>query len=98
MLLPISRSLDEVLKMFSCSSVVDALATSRLRWFGHTERREDHEWIKKIRDRDGMQRQTGRPRIRWMDNVEQDMREKLIIPELAQDRPAWRSIIQARPA
>ena len=50
---------------------------SRLRWFGHLERRDWSYVGKKVEDLsiEG-RRKRGRPKLRWRDKVVEDLREK----------------------
>ena len=47
---------------------------SRLRWFGHVERKDDNDWVKRciMREVEGI-RQRGRPKKTWWDYVKNDM-------------------------
>lgn len=50
---------------------------SRLRWFGHVERREDWYVGKKVeRIKIGGKRKRGHPKMRWKYKVAEDLREK----------------------
>jgi len=47
---------------------------SRLRWFGHVERKDDNDWVKHCMtwEVEGI-RQTGRLKMTWWDCVKNDM-------------------------
>ena len=50
---------------------------SRLRWFGHIERRDENYVNRKIENLEvGGRRKRGRPKLRWRDKVREDLREK----------------------
>ena len=74
---------------------VESIATKarehRLRWFGHVQRREDNYIGKRVL---GMEipgrRRRGRPKMKWMDRVESDMKELELDVEDAMDRTRWR--------
>ena len=52
------------------------LRRGRLRWFGHVERKDEEEWLKKCTKMDvGGVRPKGRPRKTWEEVVREDMRE-----------------------
>jgi len=68
---------------------------SRLRWFGHVERKDDNDWVKRcITWEDERIRQTGRPKKTWCDSVNDDM-ESLDLPQKdLQFKNKWRKRIQ----
>ena len=68
----------------------------RLRWYGHVERMEDDNWVKRCRSLsvEG-KRERGRLRKTWEQVVAKDMKEKKLHRTLAQDRVAWRKAITA---
>ena len=59
----------------------------RLKWYGHVSRREDEYVGKRVL---GMEvpgkRRRGRPKRRWMDNIRNDLSERGLSEEDAQDR------------
>ena len=64
----------------------------RLKWYGHVSRREDEYVGKRVM---GMEvpgkRMRGRPKRRWLDSIRNDLSERGLSGEDAQDRPRWRS-------
>ena len=66
---------------------------SRLKWYGHVSRREDEYVGKRVL---GMEvpgkRRRGRPKRRWMDNIRNDLSERGLSEEDAQDRFRWRRL------
>ena len=66
---------------------------SRLKWYGHVSRREDEYVGKRVL---GMavpgKRRRGRPKRRWMDNIRNDLSERGLSEEDAQDRSRWRRL------
>ena len=68
---------------------------SRLRWFGHVERKEGTDWVKKCREVVVEGRApVGRPRKTWQETVNEDMRQLGLTAADAQDRSKWRSSIR----
>ena len=68
---------------------------ARLRWYGHLMRREEQHVAREVMDMvvDGTRRR-GRPKTRWKDCVGDDMRERGIREEWAQDRRRWKRLIR----
>ena len=68
---------------------------SRLKWYGHVLRREDEYVGKRVM---GMEvpgkRRRGRPKRRWLDSIRNDLSERGLSEEDAQDRPRWRRLIR----
>ena len=69
------------------------LQESRLKWYGHVLRREDEYVGKRLM---GMEvqgkRRRGRPNRRWLDSIRNDLSERELSGEDAQDRPRWRRL------
>ena len=62
----------------------------RLSWYGHVSRRDDTNVAKHVTTMMvGGKRPRGRPKLRWMDRVQSDLRHHQLDPKLAQDREAW---------
>jgi hypothetical protein len=69
----------------------------RISWIGHVERIEDSRLPKRVmREKIYTRRKRGRPKVRWLDDVEEDLREMGIEGwrRKAQDRDQWRRIPQ----
>jgi len=60
---------------------------SRLRWFGHVERKDDSHWVKRCItwEVEGI-RQRGRPKKTWWDCVQNDKESLGMSPKDAQSR------------
>ena len=67
------------------------LRQKRLRWFGHTVRRDEEVEIKKVFELiiEG-RRKRGRPVKRWIDVVEEDVKKRGVVQQDAGDRETWR--------
>ena len=68
---------------------------NRLQLSGHLYRREETSWTKKIVNFvvDGPISR-GRPKLRWKDVVNSDLRKKCLSLGLASDRLEWRNAIR----
>ena len=67
------------------------LRQKRLRWFGHTARRDEEGEIKKVFElKIEGQRKRGRPVKRWIDVVEEDMKKRRVVQQGAGYREGWR--------
>jgi transcription termination factor 2 len=59
----------------------------RISWIGHVERMEDSRMPKRVmREKIYAKRRIGRPKVRWLDNVHQDL--------LAMGTEGWRGKAQ----
>ena len=67
------------------------LRHKRLRWFGHTVRRDEEVEIKKVlKLKIEERRKRGRPVKQWIDVVEEDMKKRGVVQQNAGDREGWR--------
>jgi len=75
-------------------SVDSVVSRSRLRWFGHVERKETNDWVSKCRylEVEGGVRK-GRGRKTWIECVTADMKKVGLRKEDAQNRSLWSSSI-----
>ena len=77
--------------------LVRYIKSMKLRWIGHDERMEDGRMPKRLMHNDIMGvRKRGRPRKRWLQDVEQDLRRMGIrgCKGKVQDRDEWREIVK----
>ncbi|KAK3506431.1 hypothetical protein QTP70_002157 [Hemibagrus guttatus] len=72
----------------------DKVREARLRWFGHVQRRESEYIGRRMLDM-GLpgRRQRGRPKRRYMDGINEDMKLVGASVEDAEDRDRWREMI-----
>ena len=92
------RTNEELKNMYSGPCLVNEIKAQRLRWAGHVQRSQSGRLIKRIWEENPRgKRPLGRPRLRWRDNIRDDMnilgvqnwREAML------DRDRWRRIINA---
>jgi len=69
---------------------------SRLRWFGHVERKDDNDWVKRCItwEVEGI-RPRGCPKKTWWDCNKNDMESLGLSQKDAQSRSKWRRRIKA---
>ena len=86
---------EELRELLGLEPISLMIKKSRLRWFGHVERKDDNDWVKRcITWEDERIRQTGRPKKTWCDSVNDDM-ESLDLPQKdLQFKNKWRKRIQ----
>ena len=71
----IARNNKEIYELYAKLKIIGEIKSSRLRWLGHMERREDSSLIKRIRrGKQGGKRCMGRRRKKWMEDVEEDIK------------------------
>ena len=71
-----------------------------MRWAGHVARMGERRGIRRVLvGKPEERRPLGRPRRRWDDNIEMDLKEVgcegMDSIELAQDRDEWRALVNA---
>lgn len=89
-----SRKNKEIRTLYNQPDIVAQARSRRLRWMGHVLRKEEESQLKKvIEETPEGSRPRGRPRLRWFDQVEKDVRKMGITIEGAQDRRAWRHVV-----
>ncbi|KAK3541849.1 hypothetical protein QTP86_008058 [Hemibagrus guttatus] len=73
----------------------DKVKEARLRWFGHVQRRESEYIGRRMLDMElPGRRQRGRPKRRYMDGINEDMKLVGASVEDAEDRDRWREMIR----
>ncbi|KAK3553472.1 hypothetical protein QTP70_003516 [Hemibagrus guttatus] len=73
----------------------DKVREARLRWFGHVQRRESEYIGRRMLDMKlPGRRQRGRPKRRYMDGINEDMKLVGARVEDAEDRDRWREMIR----
>jgi hypothetical protein len=84
-------------EIFNDSNIVNYIKVKRLAWAGHLMRMNDNRTLKKTFNTklDGV-RKVGRPKMRWEDGVDQDMRilEIKNWKKVALDRDEWVKLLK----
>jgi hypothetical protein len=91
-----TRQKDELEAIIKEESIVRFIKCQIIRWLGHIERMQDTEIPKEMYGKLHATRQSGRPRMRWMDDVSMDLRKMGINEwrDRAKNREAWRHIVE----
>jgi hypothetical protein len=91
------RNNQELRNMYGQPEIIGDIKSKRLGWLGHVVRLEEDRMVKRIFEgHPGGRRKTGRPRKRWLDDVEED----LILMKVkrgrirATERTVWAKIIR----
>src|ERR1043165_3590801 len=86
------------MKRLDVEKVVD-MVRSRLRWFGHVERKEECDWVSACRNiKVAGSRSRGRPKKAWMEFVDNEMSVLRLKREMTKDRDLWRGAIHGKPS
>ena len=91
------RTNKELYDLYGEPHIIGTIKSMRLRWAGHVERSEEGSLLQKIwRGKPGGRRCVGRPRRKWMENVEEDMRELGVRGwrRRTQERREWAKIVK----
>jgi hypothetical protein len=91
---------EELNDLYSSPNVIRVIKSRRMRWAGHVARMGEKRGAYRIlMGRPERARPLGRPRRRWEDNIEMDLREVgcggMDWIEVAQDRDRWRTVVNA---
>jgi hypothetical protein len=61
--------------MFNAPDIISTIRSKRIEWLGYIQRMARQRGVKWIfKDKPGGRRRMGRPRLRWIDVVENDLR------------------------
>jgi hypothetical protein len=91
------RNSEEIDNIIRKKDIVRFVKARRISWIGHVERMEDSRMPKRLmREKIYTRRKRGRPKVRWLDDVQEDLQEMGIEVwrRKAQDRDQWRRITQ----
>ncbi len=85
---------EDVRKKLGVAPITEKMRESRLRWYGHVERREDDSILKIVTKMEVEgKRARGRPKLRWKDTIEKDLKETGTGKALVIDRNTWKRCI-----
>jgi hypothetical protein len=90
------RSKEELMTKYKAPDIVNVIKIRRLEWFGHVVRMNETRSVKIFEGKLEGRRSRGRPRLRWMNDVEYDLR-KLGVKRWRTDAlegEEWASIIK----
>ena len=89
------HSTESLRRRLQVPCIEDVLRENRLRLFGHRYRQDESLWTKKIMNLqiDGPTPR-GRPKLRWSDVVNADMKKLRLKPSMASNRKLWRDTIK----
>lgn len=91
------RKNEEIKDLYKLPDIVADIKSSRLRWLGHVERMPESSVVKKVyKGKPGGRRLQGRPRKRWLDDVEEDLRRMGVRRwrTKAENREEWARIVR----
>jgi hypothetical protein len=90
------RNKEEVHNIIRKKDIVRFVKARRISWVGHVERMEDRMPRRVMREKIYTRRKRGRPKVRWLHDVQENLREMGIEGwrRKAQDRDQWRRIAQ----
>jgi hypothetical protein len=82
---------EDIRKAVGVANITDKVRETRLRWYGHVRRREEHASIRRIMEAEVRgYRSRGRQRKRWIDVVNGDMKTLKLTEGDTEDRHQWR--------
>jgi hypothetical protein len=92
-----TRNNEEIDNILRKEDIVRFVKARRISWIGHVERMEASRLSKRVMsEKIYTKRRIGRPKVRWLDDVQQDLQTMRIEGwrGKAQDRDLWRRIAQ----
>ena len=87
---------ENIKERLKVDSIAEMCRKARLRWFGHVKKRDqDYVGRQTLEMVPPGRRKRGRPKQRWMDCVNRDMRAIGTTKDEVHDRTSWRRIVSA---
>jgi hypothetical protein len=91
-----NEEINTLLKGEDIAGIARFIKSQRIRWLGHVERTDDNAMPKRmLKGRQYSKRRKGRPRKRWLDDGESDL--KMMVKgwnEKMRDREQWRLVAE----
>ena len=81
---------DELQKMMGIEPVMDVVKRNRLRWLGHVLRKDESDWVRRVMEINVEGR--GRPRMMWLNVVEEEMWVRGLTRGDAENMVKWRRL------
>jgi hypothetical protein len=91
------RTNKELMTLYQELYIVAEIKNARLRWLGHVERMSEDRVIKELYlSKPEARRSVGRPKMRWLEDVEEDLRKMSIggWRGMARRRDEWKSVLR----
>jgi hypothetical protein len=88
---------EELNRLLKGEDIVRFIKSQRIRWLGHVERMEDNAMPKRLlKGRLYSKRRKRRPRMRWLGDVESDLKKMEVKgwKEKMRDREQWRLVVE----
>ena len=92
-----SRTNQEIQQLYDETTIVAVIKQGRLRWAGHVERMPAERAVKQVHHQKPIGRRlVGRPRLRWIDDLEDDLRQLKVRGwrRKAADRSEWTKVVE----
>jgi hypothetical protein len=87
------RNNEDIDNIFRKEDVVRFVKARRISWIGHAERMEDSRVPKRVmREKIYTKRRRSRPKVRWLDDVQEDLRERDLWRRIAQEARAHKGL------
>jgi hypothetical protein len=85
----------ELYSRLGIDSISSIVTRGRLRWYGHVQRKDDTDWLKRCTEYqvDGNVGR-GRSRKTWMECVKNDLKRLRLDPSMTTDREMWRRLVR----
>jgi len=85
----------ELRERLGIDDIILILQQNRLRWYGHVQRKEDTDWVKKCMEYEVEgSRPRGRPKRTWKGIVQKDCQARNLKKEDAMDSGRWKNLIK----